>query len=58
MAKGKFVKIYRFLYIAAVFAGPFISAPTVWTVARVLNALMAVPNLFALFYLSRRVKEK
>ena len=58
MAKGRFVKLYRFLYIVAVFAGPFFSVPTVWTVARVLNALMAVPNLFALFYLSQRIKEK
>lgn len=56
ITKGRFVKLYRILYVAAVFSGPFFSVPVVWTLARVLNALMALPNLFALFYLS--VKEK
>lgn len=58
MAKGRFVKLYRCLYIVAVFSGPFFSVPTVWTFARVFNALMAIPNLLAIFYLSIRMKEK
>ncbi len=58
IAKGKFIRLYRILYIAAVFSGPFFSVPTVWTVARVLNALMALPNLIAIFYLSGKIGEK
>ena len=50
------IRVYRFLYTLAVFLGPFISVPTVWTLAKVMNAAMAIPNLIALFFLSRRIK--
>ena len=56
ITKGKFTKLYRILYIAAVFSGPLLSVPVVWTLARVLNAMMALPNLLALFYLSMKEK--
>ncbi len=45
------VKIYRWLYILAVFAGPFLTVSFVWTFADIFNGLMAVPNLIALFAL-------
>ncbi len=50
------IKLYRFLYIAAVFAGAFLSVPTVWTMARIFNALMALPNLIALFCMGKKIK--
>ncbi len=46
------VKIYRVLYIAAVFIGPYMTVSAVWTIADILNGLMALPNLAALFALS------
>ena len=45
------VKAYRWLYILAVFIGPFLTVSAVWTIADILNGLMAVPNLVALFAL-------
>ena len=51
--KGKMgpVKVYRWIYIAAVFVGPFLTVSAVWTIADIFNGLMAVPNLVALFAL-------
>lgn len=43
---------YRVLYIAAVFAGSVTSLDLVWNVADVMNALMAIPNLLSLIFLS------
>lgn len=43
---------FRILWTAAVIIGPVIALETVWTVADILNALMAVPNLIALLLLS------
>ena len=43
---------FRVLYIAAVFVGPYLKADLVWTIADIVNALMAFPNLIALFALS------
>lgn len=43
---------YRWLYVFAVFAGPFLTLNTVWAVADILNALMALPNLIALLALN------
>ena len=49
---GKGLKVYRWLYILAVFAGPFITVSAVWTIADIMNGLMAFPNMIALFALS------
>ena len=46
------VKIYRVLYIAAVFVGSIINLQLVWTFADCANALMAIPNLLSLLFLS------
>ncbi|MBQ0073504.1 MAG: sodium:alanine symporter family protein [Prevotella sp.] len=48
----KAVKIYVWLFLIAVFAGSAISLNTVWTLADIFNALMAIPNLLALLLLS------
>lgn len=45
------VKVYRWIYILAVFIGPFLTVSAVWTIADIFNGLMAVPNLVALFAL-------
>lgn len=46
------VKVYRWLYIAAVFIGPFMTVSAVWTIADIFNGLMALPNLIAIVALS------
>ena len=46
------VKIYRGIYILAVFIGPFLTVSAVWTIADIFNGLMAIPNLIALLALS------
>ncbi|MDD3361604.1 MAG: sodium:alanine symporter family protein [Hespellia sp.] len=46
------VKTYRWLYIAAVFFGPYMTVAAVWNIADIFNALMAIPNLIALIWLS------
>ncbi len=48
----KTVKIYRWLYIIAVFIGPYMTVSAVWTIADIFNGLMALPNMIALFALS------
>jgi AGCS family alanine or glycine:cation symporter len=46
------VKAFRWLYILAVLIGPFMSLSAVWTIADILNGLMALPNLIALIALN------
>lgn len=46
------VKVYRWLYILAVFIGPYMTVAAVWTIADIFNGLMAIPNIIALFALS------
>ena len=46
------VKVYRWLYILAVFIGPYMTVKAVWTIADIFNGLMAIPNIIALFTLS------
>lgn len=43
---------YRVLYIAVAAVAPVLALDLVWTVADILNALMAVPNLVAVLLLS------
>ena len=44
--------IFRWLYIAAVFIGPYLTVEAVWDTADVFNGLMAFPNIIALLALS------
>ncbi len=44
--------MYRYLYILAVFIGPYLTVAAVWNIADICNGLMAFPNLIALFALS------
>ena len=45
------VKIYRYLFVLAIFIGPFMTVSSVWTIADIFNGLMALPNLVALLVL-------
>ena len=46
------VQVFRWLYIAAVFIGPYMTISAVWGIADIVNGLMAVPNMIALIVLS------
>lgn len=48
----KVIKGYRYIYILAVFIGPYMTVSAVWTIADIFNGLMAIPNMIALFALS------
>ncbi len=50
--KKKALMTFRMLYILAVFCGPYLQVSFVWTLADIVNGLMAFPNLIALFALS------
>lgn len=50
--KIKSIKIFRWLYILAVFIGPYMTVSAVWTIADIFNGMMAIPNMVALFALS------
>lgn len=50
--KMKIVFVYRWLYILAVFIGPYMTISAVWTIADITNALMALPNIVSLIALS------
>ena len=50
--KMKVVKFYRWLYIACIFIGPYMTVKAVWTIADIFNGLMALPNIIALFALN------
>lgn len=54
LVKGnqKVVKGYRWIYILAIFIGPFMTVSAVWTIADIFNGLMALPNLIAIVALS------
>lgn len=43
---------FRWLYIAAVFIGPYLTVEAVWDTADIFNGLMALPNIIALLALS------
>ena len=54
LTKGskKTILTYRWLYIMAVFIGPYMTVSAVWTIADIFNGLMAIPNMIAIFALS------
>jgi AGCS family alanine or glycine:cation symporter len=51
-SKFKAKNIYRILYIIAIFIGAVMNLTVVWNLADCMNALMAIPNLLSLLFLS------
>lgn len=50
--------IYKWLWIVAIFIGPYISLSIIWDVATIFNGLMAIPNLIALCFLNGKVAKE
>ncbi len=44
--------IFRGVYVAAVFIGPYLAVEAVWNIADIFNGLMAIPNIIAILLLS------
>ena len=44
--------VYRWIYIAAIFIGPYLTVEAVWNLADIFNGLMAIPNVIAIILLS------
>ncbi len=51
-AKKKYASVYKWVYIAAIFIGPYLTVEAVWNFADIFNGLMALPNIIALIGLS------
>ena len=51
-ANRKVTAVYRWIYIAAVFIGPYLAVEAVWNLADIFNGLMALPNIIAIILLS------
>ena len=50
--KPKAITVYRWVYIACIFIGPYMTVKAVWTIADICNGLMAIPNLIDLIALN------
>lgn len=50
--------IYKWAWILSVFIGPYFTVTIVWQVSDIFNALMAIPNLVALIFLSGLVSKE
>ncbi len=51
-SKKSTITVYRWLYVIAVFVGPYLTVEAVWNIADIFNGLMALPNIIALIGLS------
>ena len=51
-------RAFRWIYIAAIFIGPYLTVEAVWDMADIFNGLMALPNVAALIALSGVVKRE
>lgn len=52
LAGKKFIRHYRILWVIMVMVGSILNLDLVWTFADLVNALMAIPNLISLIFLS------
>ena len=50
--RKRLIKGYRLIWVGVVFLGSVMSLSIVWNIADIMNALMAVPNLVSILFLS------
>lgn len=50
--------VYRILYVLACFAGSIMNLTLVWNISDCMNALMAIPNLLSLIFLSKVIADE
>jgi len=51
--RGKYISLYQYSWVAFLFIGTQIKLEVVWNLSDVMNALMAIPNLIGLVFLSK-----
>lgn len=56
VGSNKYEKLYNWIYIIIIFIGAYLEIELIWNITEILTALMAIPNLIALLYLSNQVK--
>ena len=49
--KEKAINIYRFIFCCCIAISPIIDTKSIWTISDILNSLMALPNIIAIFLL-------
>lgn len=57
-SKKSVTAIYKWVYIAFVFIGPYLTVEAVWNLADIFNGLMALPNIIAIVFLSGTVSKE
>lgn len=55
--KKSAVHIYRIIYVMVVYIGAISSMKTVWHFSELMNAMMALPNIVALIFMSNEIRE-
>lgn len=53
--KGGAVGLYKTVFLALLFVGPFLNLETIFVIADIVNGLMALPNLVSLFLLRKEI---
>ncbi len=54
--KNKFVYLYKFIYMTAIYIGCTTTASLVWDVSSIANGLMVLPNIYMIIYLYNELK--
>ena len=54
---AKVIPLYRVLWLIMIFVGSIVNLEYVWTMADILNACMAVPNLIAIILLATMIRK-
>ena len=51
----KSIKIYQALWIVVIFLGATVNLNTIWNISDILNAVMCIPNIIAVFMLRKEI---
>ena len=54
----KIILVYKILWVVSVFIGSVAKLNLVWNIADLMNGLMAIPNIFAVLFLSGVIREE
>ena len=54
----KVIMVYKVLWVIGIFVGSLVELNLIWDLADLLNGLMAIPNIFAVLFLSGVIAEE
>ena len=54
----KVIIVYKVLWVIGVFVGSLVELNLIWNIADLLNGLMAIPNIFAVLFLSKVIVDE